>query len=212
MSSTTVTDQLIDKRPRSLRRPGTIVDERVNRIQEAFVRADAPWARATLAYLRGAIRREPGSVPEIWEWTQCYTREDAPDSPTYEEWAVHLAMCLYATHQQGKGEAVHRPGYGFGRAVRMLAGNDADIDSPVRRRFAKVLTADTLGEVSHHLRGLITQLRSASALIPLDYGMLADDLFSIQFPDGRNKVRLRWSRQYYGVHNSPDSTSEKESK
>lgn len=185
---------------RYLRDVGRLVDSRVGRLQDAITGgADAPWARAVLAGLRSAIRREPGSVSEVWEWTSVPVDEHASDKPTHEEWAVHAALCLYALHQQGRSDPVHRPGQGLGQAVRLLAGSDSDLGSPVRRRFAKVLTATSIDECLHHLRGLVTQFRSAQPPIGLDYGMLADDLVRLQQPGGAASVRLRWSRQYYHI-------------
>lgn len=185
---------------RHLRDVGRLVDSRVARLQDAITGgADAPWARAVLAGLRSAVRREPGSVSEVWEWTSVPVDEHAPDAPTREEWAVHAALCLYALHQQGRSDPMHRPGQGLGQAVRLLAGTDSDLDSPVRRRFAKVVTATSIDECLHHLRGLVTQFRSAQPPIGLDYAMLADDLVRLQQPGGASSVRLRWSRQYYHV-------------
>ncbi len=183
---------------RHLRDIGYVVDNRVTRLQDAITGgSDAPWARAALAGLRSAIRQEPGSSPQVWEWTSVEVDDRAPDVPTREEWAVHAALCLYAVHQQGRPEKMHRPGQGLGQAVRQLAGPDSGPDSPVRRRFAKVLTATSTEECLHHLRGLVTQFRSVQPSIGLDYGMLADDLVRLQQPAGAPAVRLRWSRQYY---------------
>lgn len=183
---------------RYLRKEGQLVDQRITRLQSAITSpTHVSWVRAVLANLRTGIRREPGAMQEIWEWTSCDVDDHAKDEPTREEWAVHSAMCLYALHQQGKTDGMYQPGYGLGRAVHRLAGNDAGIDSPVRRRFARVLTAASIQEYLHHLRGLVTQMRSAQPAIPLDYAMLADDLVQLQRPGGPEKVRLRWSRQYY---------------
>lgn len=190
---------------------GLLVDRRVNRLQDATTGAtDAPWVRAVLAGLRSAVRREPGSVPEVWEWTEVEVGNHAPDEPTAEEWAVHSALCLYAVHQQGRPEKMHRRGVGLGAAVRQLAGSDAGLDSPVRRRFAKVLTASSTEECLHHLRGVITQFRSAQPSIGLDYAMLADDMVQLQRPGGAPTVRLRWSRQYYHTTSEEQTPNTKE--
>jgi len=194
---------------RYLRSTGHVVDRRVGRLQAAAAGTnDAPWVRAVLAGLRGAIGRAPGSVPEVWEWTAVDTDDRTGDDPTPEEWAVHVALCLYAIHQQGRPEPMHRAGQGLGQAVRRLAGSDADIDSPVRRRFAKVVTASSMDECVHHLRGLVTQFRSAQPSIGLDYAMLADDLVRLQQPGGAATVRLRWSRQYYHTFTDQSETAE----
>ncbi len=196
---------------RRLRDVGKVVDTRVSTLQRVLVssESDAPWVRAALAGLRSAVRREPGSVSEVWEWTSYPVDDHAPDVPTDQEWAVHAAMCLYAVHQQGQKTGMHLPGQGVGRAVRRLAGNDAGLDSPVRRRFARVLTATSIEEALHHLRGLVTQFRSAQPAIGLDYAMLADDLVDLQRPGGAAVARLRWSRQYeYTIDTEEETTKE----
>ena len=202
----------IEVKPRYLGKVGNLVDRRVHKLQTAFVGSDESWSRATLAKLREAIQSEPGTVPEIWEWTQCPVDDRASDEPTYEERAVHAAMCLYALHQQGRLEGMHRSGRGLGAAVRVLTGPEAAPDSAVRRRFAKILTATSMPEALHHLRGLVTQFRSAQPPIALDYGMLADDLYTMQFPDGLDTVALRWSRQYYRVFESESDPNQEENK
>lgn len=170
----------------------------------ALVRAaESPSTRATLARLRGAVTREPGTVPEVWS----VTIDGAPgtprgDEPTAEERAIHLAMTLFAIHQQSRSRSMHVKGRGLGQAVRLLEQARGDRDgtvSPVRRRFDALATAASLHEAAHHLRGLMGQLRSAGEGIGLDYGALAADLFDLQIPARAATVRLRWARQYYRV-------------
>lgn len=174
------------------------VDRRVGALVHT---AQSPSTRATLARLRGAVSREPGTVPEIWS----VTIDGAPgiprgDEPTAEERAIHLAMTLFATHQQSRSRPMHVRGRGLGQAVRFLEQARGERDaavSPVRRRFDALATAASLDEAAHHLRGLVGQLRSAGEGIGLDYGALAEDLFDLQVPGRADRVRLRWARQYY---------------
>jgi CRISPR system Cascade subunit CasB len=72
----------------------------------------------------------------------------------------------------------------------------------IRRRFDALVTASSFSEVQHHLRGLITQLRSAE--IALDYGRLAQDLADLQRPERVQGVRIRWARDYH--RSRPDTT------
>lgn len=156
---------------------------------------------AALAQLRRAIDRPPGSVPEIWALTIAdVPGPDTGDEPTREEWAVHLALCLFAIHQQGKSDPVQHDGLGLGMAVARLdrerGGDSRDGEvSPTRRRFTALSTATSLTEAAFHLRGIVTQLRSAG--VPLDYGMLADDFVRFQRTGGGASVRLAWARQFY---------------
>lgn len=120
---------------------------------------------------------------------------------------MHVAMTLFALHQQSRSEPMHRQHVGLGLAVARLerarGGADGDVTSPVRRRFDAVVTATDVAEVAHHLRGLVTQMRGAG--VSLDYGRLADDLHTFQrFPDD---VRRRWARQLYQPDRSPSETT-----
>lgn len=59
--------------------------------------------RAELAKLRRGVGHAPGDLPELWG---SFLR-GMPESfqgrsgPSYAEWAVYLALTLYAVHQQG---------------------------------------------------------------------------------------------------------------
>ena len=180
---------------RYLRRLGTVVDQRVSTLQRRYL-ANSSDGRALLAQLRHAVTREPGSDPSVWEITVGALPGPAPstDEPTPAERAAHTALTLYATHQQSRTEPMHVPGVGLGSAVRRL-GIATGAEEAVRRRFDAAATAMSFSETVHHLRGLVTQLRGAR--IGLDYGRLADDLDQLQKPDGPDRVRLRWARQYY---------------
>jgi len=170
-----------------------------------------------LARLRANINREPGADASIW----ALTIKDVPghptgDAPTAEEWAVHTALTLFATHQQSLAQPVHGDGVGFGRAVRQLDSlveRSADEGpSPIRQRFNAALTATSLSELHYHLRGLINLMRSSKTRIVLDYGMLADDLMQFQLPGSADAVRRRWARQFYNVQKteSTPTTQEKD--
>jgi CRISPR system Cascade subunit CasB len=171
---------------------------------------------ASLARLRANLGREPGTDPTVWAWTiDGVPGEPRGDAPTYEEWAVHLALTLFASHQQSRPGTMHHPGVGFGAAVarldRAVAREGVDGPSSVRRRFDAAVTSASLPELAHHLRGLVKQLRGAG--VGLDYGMLADDLVQFQRPGGADTVRRRWARQYYHLDRNvpvatPDTTSE----
>lgn len=163
--------------------------------------AGVPAAGAALAVLRRAIGREPGSVPAAWQLTVGMLPASVlggGDEPSPSEWAAHVAVTLYALHQQSQSAGMHRPGPDLGAAVRDLRrvrhADTGDVD-PVLRRFQALATATSADEVQHHLRGLITLLRGAG--IPLDYGRLAVDLRRLQSPRAADGVRLSWARSLY---------------
>lgn len=188
----------------------TLVGKRVSSLQSQYL-AGASSARAVAAHLRAAVHRPPGSVPAIWATTTVFEDDRGlPDAPTREETAVHLALCLWAIHQQSRGTPMHVAGRKLAASVADLSRrNQGDLNTdPVRRRFDAVVTATGLEEMVHHLRGLITQLRSAG--LPIDYGSLAEDLRDLQLPDGRDRVIRRWARQYHrtALPGEADNTKE----
>ena len=152
--------------------------------------------RAEVAALRKGANRAPGELPEIWELTRVEVPDGAGDAPTREEIAVHTAMTLYAVHQQSRSECMFVPGRGLGRAAHELVGTDEENPS-ARARFNALVTSTTVAELRHHLRNLVSLLRSRG--IALDHAMLADDIVRFQRPGGAKSVRLAWARQYYSL-------------
>lgn len=175
---------------------GEFVHRRLAQLQAQQLRQQ-PAARATLARLRRAVNKEPGSVPEVWEFTLGGLPADSGfqgEEPVPPEHAAHIAMTLYAVHQQSRSKGMHQRGIGLGTALRRLAKGSAD-DVAVTRRFQALGTAQSLDEFVYHARGLVGQLRAES--IPLDYGLLADQLLLLQDERRVDGVRLRWGRDFY---------------
>ena len=190
---------------------GLLVSRRAERLQRT---RGTSSTTALLARLRDNVGREPGVAPEIWSVTVDGVSDDArSDVPTPQERAVHAALTLYAVHQQSRDAGAHRPGIGLGQAVSRLerergwTGKDQDEGkvSPVRRRFNAVVTSTSLPELTHHLRGLVTLMRSED--VGLDYGLLADDLAQFQRPGGQDVVRRRWGRQLHHLDAAPADPS-----
>lgn len=158
--------------------------------------------KAALANLRHGVGRVPGDLPELWgEFLLDFPQEleSKTGTPPRAEWAVYLALTLYALHQQGRDvrrEPMHRKDQTLGQAVRRLVkpGEDPQ-DAAVLRRFQALTSAASMREVSQHLRGIIQILRSEG--IALDYVRLAADLYDLQFPEASQRVRLRWGQDYY---------------
>jgi CRISPR system Cascade subunit CasB len=188
------------------------VHAKVTSLQAAFLN-DSATATASLAKLRRAVNAGPGTDPGVWFETldgvpaSLLGRDDAP-SP-YET-AIHASVTLHAIHQQSQRVRMHQLGYPLGRAVRLLtkrvSGDVPGNDSPVMRRFHALATASSLPETTHHLRGLVTQLRGEA--IPLDYGLLARDLRRLQHQRTAPGVRLQWGRDYHRLGSDPGQTGE----
>ncbi|MGE3287225.1 MAG: type I-E CRISPR-associated protein Cse2/CasB [Pseudonocardia sp.] len=211
-----------DDQPRLLGVTGTFVDATIADIQSRFLRdRQDPAAVTALARLRRAAGKQPGAVLDVLQYTYSPTLargtdDDAPTTPA--EQAAHLAITLYAVHQQSRGERMHVRRRGLGTALRGLAaGPEKDLPDPIVRRFRMLGTADSFPELSHHLRGVVQLLRAGGA--PLDYGRLADQLVAWQ-TTGRDRVRMTWGRQFYRQNrtaaatdtpNTPDPDDSRES-
>lgn len=170
--------------------------------------------KAALAHLRRGIGRAPGDLPELWG----VFLQDMPiefqsttGEPSREEWAVYLALTLYAIHQQGHAlptDNMNQREMPLGRAARRLVKPGEDVaESSALKRFNRLATASNMREISQHLRGMIQLMRAKG--IPLDYPRLAADLYLLQFPAVAPQVRLRWGQDFYTL---PEKSGGDESK
>ena len=174
--------------------------------------------RAELAKLRRGIGHAPGELPELWGCFLLGMPESfqGRSAPSAAEWAVYLALTLYAQHQQGEENvSMNEKGCTLGRAVRLLAKNSATAaqdwtESSVLRRFNALATADSMPEVSHYLRGMVQLFRGNEPKLKLDYPRLAVELYRFQLPDQAANVRLQWGRDLYQMNADTPETEEKE--
>ncbi|MFJ4406824.1 type I-E CRISPR-associated protein Cse2/CasB [Streptomyces sp. NPDC088910] len=183
---------------------GTATDRCIRRLQGGY-RNDRPAAVATVARLRRGVGRPAYDVQDLWGLTgteelALVIAESAtgtvqrPDEERADE-ALNMAVTLWALHQQSHRDTdTHVPGYGLGRSVRLLmvpaavrtvggpapaspvpVPSEPEIDEVIRRRFVRVGTATTLDVLAQRLREIVLLLRKNS--IPLDYALLADQLY-----------------------------------
>lgn len=127
------------------------------------------------------------------------------------EEALHLAVTTWALHQQSHRDMdTHISGYGLGRSVRALMSKAApaaegagaaavksapELDEPVRRRFVRVGTATSLDILGQRLREIVLLLRKDG--VPLDYALLADQLYWWQLPSAQAGIRREWGRDFH---------------
>ncbi|QVJ00511.1 type I-E CRISPR-associated protein Cse2/CasB [Nocardiopsis eucommiae] len=180
-----------------LREVGEAVDERVRQLQAGYLR-DHPDAVSTLARLRRGAGKTIDEVPELVGVTidhRFYETFHVNDPRTPDaESAAHEALTLYALHQQSKRDkGMHRRGRDFGGAVRRLMPS-GDIDEPLRKRFVQAQTASSRGTRLDRLRGIVQLLRAED--LPLDYGLLADQLHDTRTAAGAERVRRAWGRGF----------------
>lgn len=178
-----------------------VADYTRNKLNKLLLQSGDNVLRAALAELRRGVGKRPGDVPQLWG----YFLQDMPEEffgdkePSKAEWAVYTSLTLFALHQQGKdpkSDTMNKEGYSFGTAVNKLVHNE-DERERVARRFYAAATASSMEELSHHMRGIIQLLRGDG--IPLDYPMLAADLYRYQFSSLVSNVRLKWGQDFYRI-------------
>lgn len=185
---------------------GAAVDRRVGSLQGGYI-ADTSSAVADLARLRGGAGKLPHDTPELWGITCDIADYTGPGWSEGDEnqadTAVHIALTLYALHQQSHRE--HRMHqyptrnngraqyHDVGRAVRALMSGP-EIEEPLRQRLVQAGKATSVATLAFRLRGIVQLLRRDA--VPLDYGLLADHLFLWQRPGGRSRVRAAWGRGF----------------
>ncbi|AKZ59526.1 hypothetical protein SAM23877_6481 [Streptomyces ambofaciens ATCC 23877] len=185
--------------------------------QEGYLKDRSP-AVAALARLRRGAGREAGETPDLWSLIDTGplhapaegSRQLSERELERAESALHAALTLWAFHQQSRGVPMHRrhtrerPG-GLGAAVRRLMPADGT-DAPVRKRLVRAGTAPDLSTLTQRLRDIVALLRGAKTPVPLDYGLLAGQLYLWQWPDGPAAVRRRWGRSFHELPRTlPDS-------
>lgn len=194
-------------------RVGSITGVIIVPLQEDYL-SDRPYAVAALARLRRGAGKEFAQVPDLWGLTDTGALYEQPTArrPLSEEElihaedAVHVALTLWALHQQSRGKAMHRADrrtapMGFGAAVRRLMPRN-EIDEPVRKRFVRVGSAPDLAAMALRLRDVVLLLRRED--IELDYALLAEQLYRWQQPGGRESVRRAWGRSFHAYRAPED--------
>ena len=147
-------------------------------------------------------------MPQLWSEFLEYMSEEMygrSGQISDAEWAVYMALTLYAVHQQGNDvetEPMYRHDeknntYNFGSAVANLIKSEDDFKRILRRMNA-VLTSSSVLELRRHLLSLVQLLRAEK--ISLDYARLAGDIYIYQNADWRKSVCLQWGRDFHGTY------------
>lgn len=198
------------------RAAGAFANRKILALQGSFLKegSASSAARATLAQLRNLGTPGRGS----WIQVGALLFEGMPDADLTERDrermvnAVSCALSLYARHQQAKdnpmalippkaaerGSGARR---GFGWSCRQIE-RDLDQSQGVRRRIQGLEATSDFSGVAYHLRGLIDLMKAKD--VPVDYGLLARDLYLVQFPGIRDRVFMDWAREYYKMQVDDD--------
>lgn len=174
--------------------------------QDGYLK-DRSHAVGALARLRRGAGRDASETPDLWTLIDTDplhtpaqgTRPLGEHELERAENALHAALTLWAFHQQSRSAPMHRrhtrerPA-GLGAAVRRLMPADG-LNEPVRKRLVRAGTAPDLATLTQRLRDIVALLRRDD--IPLDYALLAGQLYLWQWPDGPAAVRRRWGRSFH---------------
>lgn len=173
-------------------------------------------ANTTYANLRRSVGKAPGEVPSVFgivlrDMPEEFLSKDG--EATKEEWACHIALTLYALHQQGNNPKNHPMNstdnkLGMGTSMRnfVICETDQNAEQRMQQRLQMLSTAKDVAEISYHLRGII-QLFRANGIV-CNYAKLAGDLYEMQFRDQETKVCLRWGQDFYRVINNSNIDKE----
>ncbi|MBV7302351.1 type I-E CRISPR-associated protein Cse2/CasB [Corynebacterium sp. TAE3-ERU2] len=130
------------------------------------------------------------------------------DHASPSEQAAFHALTLFAVHMQSAREAMHCPGISFASACGTLYARSSS--KSIKPRFDAMQSATDEQARIVHLRSLITLLRGQS--LGFDYGRFAQDLRSLQHPQRRSGVLLRWGRDFArGAFRTPSPHDHNES-
>ncbi|MFJ3159694.1 type I-E CRISPR-associated protein Cse2/CasB [Streptomyces kanasensis] len=194
---------------------GRLASARITQLQKGYMNDDAA-AVATLARLRTAAGKDAMSIPQLWGLVDTSPLYERPKDPAvrplrehelrWAEQAFHTALSLWAVHQQSRRTGMHHGAraYGgeLGAAVRRLMPAN-EINEAVHKRFVRAGTAPSWPRLAQRLRDLVVLLRQAD--VPLDYALLADQLYTWQQPGGPQAVRAAWGRSFNAYRPATDA-------
>ncbi len=192
---------------------GGYANRKILRFQKQYLSKghEASKGRATLARLR-RLGSEGGS----WLAVGSELFADLPDfalDPREEERVLNAVMAtfrLYAQHQQSESvpmaflrredeprEVAARRSFGWSCWCAGFAASKRgqDKDPGIKRRLASLESVVDFGGIETQLRGLMSIVKSEGA--PVDYRLLARDLYLMQVSHCRSDVFQRWARDYY---------------
>lgn len=174
-----------------------------------------PDATAELAKLRRGVGKTIEDSPESW----MIVLSDMPEEllgtgtgtsfkPSPSERAIHAGLGMFALHCQGNNPGQVSTNLSFAKACRKLIDHSGTNEGAVIRRFDAMISSDGFEELTYHARGMVTMMRSSSPMIGFDYRSFVQDLYSIQFNDGKRTTLLRWGQDFYTYKDETDSNKE----
>ena len=143
------------------------------------------------------------------------------DELSYAEWAIYIALTLFAWHQQGHdpdSNCMHqscrdqetnvlKKEKRLGGAIAQLIHDENDFKR-ITNRFIILASSNDMEGLSHYLRQMIGLLRQND--IPLDYVDLAEDLYQFQRQELKYNVKLKWGQDFYRIRNKIEEDKNEE--
>ncbi|MCC8104511.1 MAG: type I-E CRISPR-associated protein Cse2/CasB [Clostridiales bacterium] len=180
-------------------------------IVNIYSQLDYSSGKAKLAKMRGSIGKSDlvETYPFLFEMIP---EELLGHSATLsdEEKAIIWSLQLYALLQQGRSECVNsesKTGQNLGSSLSELRayGDSGSVD----RRFNAMILADTEEEFQVHLRYMLRLYKSKTKNGTVDFAKLAMDIYRfIHWEDGKERIRLTWSREYYRVNSKGEENND----
>lgn len=174
------------------------------RFLEAHAAGNTNREGAALQRLRRGTNVEAGASPEMWAY---YTQLDDEGRLTRKLRCEHVALTVFATHQQSQSYCVHSKDIGLGRALAALKASGRFSEDAVDRHVMQLATASQLGEIARHLRSLVSLMKASKAPIAFDYTQLFWDLYNLDDPESAGRVRRRWASGYFAKPQSANQTA-----
>ncbi len=169
-----------------------------NILTHLYAQLDYSSGKAMLAKLRTSMGRSDlvEAYPFLFEMIP---EELLGHSATLSdaEKSIVWSLQFYALLQQGKKNNACVSDYqNLGKSLSILRRGENS--ESVDRRFNAMILADTEEEFQMHLRYMLRLYKSKVENATVDFAKLAMDIYRfIHWEDGKEQIRLTWSREYY---------------
>jgi CRISPR type I-E-associated protein CasB/Cse2 len=155
------------------------------------------FVRATLAQLRQSLGRDEPNAGTLAFVFGGISEEQLPSVSKLN--SIIAVLELFGKHQQGadiKNECMHCKGKSLAKAMKEYyeKSNKHKLEeTKSHKHFESMLTSADRDELLMHLRRTIGLLKG----IGFDYKQLANDVYFFDYPENREKIRLRCGRDFY---------------
>lgn len=209
---------------------GKYVNQKIRRLQSAYISGSSSDARGRMALLRkgldtGAVRWLSVGIDLYSDWPRETLGDPTDESDYYikpEIRAIATSLQVYALHQQSKSEAMAwMPGrmdatgamseqtnnvwpqnlHSFGHACFEIDGKQDEAKSVVTPVLKQLQSMEDFPDFDNVRHRLYSLIHMMrSKSVSLDYSNFARDLYDLQFSYSRSSVFDRWAREYFKPH------------